>query len=119
MLLTSERANSFVQFVTVLLLFFLVLALTYVTTRWVAGYQKSRLYSRNVEVVETFRLASNKYIQIVRTGDKYLVLALGKDTVTMLTELTEEEIRTEEEKTGKGFSFQDILEQVNMKKPKK
>ena len=119
MLLTSGGLDAVVQFLTVLIIFIAVLALTYFTTRWTANYQKEKLAGRNVEVIETFRLTTNKYIQIVRTGKKYLVLALCKDTVTMLTELDEEEIQKKEEKGGNAFSFQSILDSAKMTKRKK
>ncbi len=43
LLTISESADSYIQFMTVLILFVLVLAITYYATRWMAGYQKSRV----------------------------------------------------------------------------
>lgn len=77
------------------------------------------MYSRNLEVVETFKLAANKYIQIVRAGEKYLVLAIGKDSVTMLTELDREEMIFPESGSDTGFSFKEILEKAKTGKAKK
>lgn len=120
MLLTASGGlDAFVQFVTVLLIFIAVLGLTYFTTRWTANYQKSKLYSQNIQVIETFRLTQNKYLQIVRVGQRYLVLALSKESVTMLTELTEEEIELVKEEAGGMVSFKDILEKAKSLKPKK
>lgn len=107
------------QFLTVLIIFIAVLALTYYTTKWTANYQKGKLSGRNIEVIETFKLTANKYIQIVRTGDKYLVLALCKDTVTMLTEIEKPELQMPEQDRPEGFRFQDFLDKAKMMKPKK
>lgn len=93
MLLSAvSTADSYLQFITVLVLFVFVLGITYVTTRWIANYQKDKTKGGNIEVLESFRIAPNKYIQIVRTGSRYLAIAVGKDEVHMLTELSKEEL---------------------------
>jgi len=86
MLLTvSNGMNSFLQFCTVLLIFLFVLAVTWAATKWIANFQGTKIGWTNIEVVETYRLSASKYIQIIRTGEKYLAVAVCKDTVTMLT----------------------------------
>lgn len=92
LLAITSRTDSYLQFITVLLLFVFVLLITYVTTRWIASYQKTKVSGNNLEVMETCRITSNKYLQIVRAGTKYVLIAVGKDEVHMLTELTEEDI---------------------------
>lgn len=97
---------------TVLILFVLVLAITYFATRWMAGYQKSRVSGSNIEVVETMSLAGNKYLQIIRVGQKYLAVAICKDTVTMLTEIPEQDLVFSDGSVSKAMSFKDILDKV-------
>lgn len=93
MLLTiADSVSSVAQFVTVLLLFLFVLVITYITTRYIAGFQKSRLQTGNMELIETLRISNTKYLQIVRAGKQYLVMAVCKDTVTLLATLSEEEL---------------------------
>lgn len=88
----TSRTDSYLQFLTVLLLFVFVLAITCFTTRWIARYQKVKSDANNLEVIETCRITSNKYLQIVRAGTKYVLIAIGRDEVHMLTELSEEEL---------------------------
>lgn len=116
LLTVSNSLDSFVQFVTILLLFLLVLFITYVVTRWVSGIQKGQMVGKNMELVETLRLSNSKYLQIVRVGERYLVMAVCKDTVTMLTELSAEEISLDEENEGKTLSFHEILDKMKQKK---
>ena len=92
LLAITSRTDSYLQFITVLLLFVFVLLITYFTTRWIASYQKTKVSGNNLEVMETCRITSNKYLQIVRAGTKYVLIAVGKDEVHMLTELTEEDL---------------------------
>ena len=44
-----------------------------------------------MEVMETCRISTTKYLQIVRVVNKYLVISVCKDSVTLLTELSEDE----------------------------
>ncbi len=112
MLLVSERADSYMQFITVLLLFVFVLAITAFVTKWIGGYQKGKSAGANMELVEAIRLSNNKYVQIVRVGRKYLALAVCKDTVTMLSEIPEEDLSFPGS-SGEGASaFRDVLMKI-------
>ncbi len=116
----SYRLESFVQFVTMLIIFVLVLAATYATTRFIANYQKGAAGAgKNIQVIETFRLTTNKYIQIIKTGEKYLVIGIGKDTITMLAELSKEEISFVQEQAPAVLNFKDVLEKVKSFRQKK
>lgn len=127
MLLLQMKTSSFsnfMQLMGVLLIFLFVLALTYVTTKWIANYQKGKSYNKNLKVIETLRLTQNKYIQIVEAGDVYLVIGVGKDEITMLTTLTEEQLKDldtyeVQKQTEAGENFQDILNKIKKRLPKK
>lgn len=114
MLLTST-GEGFFQLLIVLFCFVVVLILTYYTTRWIAGYQKSHSFNKNLHVVETLKLTTNKYIQIIQVGDdRYFVIALGKEEVSLIGEISKEELRDlseenlNEDKTETA-NFQDVL----------
>lgn len=116
MILTvSDSANSYLQFITVLILFVFVLALTYFATKWIAGYQKGRSVNANLELIESFQLANNKYVQIIRVGQKYLAVAIGKDSVTMLTEIPEEQLMLSNEGNSTQIGFKELFEKVQKK----
>ena len=114
LLTESGQVDSFVQFVTVLLLFLVVLVITYGVTRWISGIQKTQMVGRNMEIVDTMRISSSKYLQIVRAGDKYLVMAVCKDTVTMLAEIPKESLVLQSNTGNNGYQpgFREILEKI-------
>ena len=115
MILTvSDSANAYLQFMTVLILFVFVLLITFWVTKWIAGYQKGRTINTNMELIETFRLTNNKYIQIIRVGQKYLAVAIGKDSVTMLTEIPEEELILSSD-NGTQAGIKELIEKVQKK----
>lgn len=109
-LLMTGRADSYAQFITVLVIFVIVLAVTALTMKWVAKYQRQQGESSNVQVIETSRIANNKYVQIVRIGEKYMAIAVCKDTVTMLGEIPREQLK--ETGTAPGFSFKQFLDKA-------
>ena len=131
MILLSSSFNSLIQLLGVLVIFVFVLIITYFTTRWIGGFQRQKLSGHSFQVLDTVRIANNKFAQILKLGDTYLVIAVGKDEITMLAKLTEDEIGlTEEEITayqrtgasgtmGVGESFEDTLEKLRERFSKK
>ena len=119
MLLTiTTRTDSYIQFITVLVLFVFVLAITYVVTKWIAKTQKQRVGTGNLEVIETCRITANKYVQIVRAGEKYLVIAIGKDEIHMLAELSADEVVLKGDGQEQSIDFASVLERVKKLKQK-
>lgn len=120
----SSGWESFFQLLGILLVFLLVLVLTYGVTRWIAGYQQGMMANRNIQIIETFRVSNNKFIQIIQVGKKCLVISVCKDTINILTELTEEQLiwkPSPEEKNPVNMNenFQEILNNLKKKIPRK
>ena len=116
---SSRGINSIAQFLTVSLIFVGVLALTYFTTKWIASYQKGKMLSGNIHVLETFKIAPNKFVQIICIGNHYYAVALGKDTVTLLGEISEDEIHISEDAGMPQMDFKQLLENAKNFKLKK
>lgn len=115
LLSVTSGLESIVQFITVLIIFVFVLVITLFSTRYIAGIQKNQYKTGNMELIETLRISNNKYLQIVRVGDKYLCMAVCKDTVTMLGEIQKEEMVFNENNLNANIDFQSILEKVKQK----
>lgn len=106
--------DSYLQLITVLLIFVVVLAVTAFMTRWIAGYQKQQGILSNIEVIETTRISNNKYIQLVRIGETYMAIAVCRDTVTLLGEIPKEQV-AQNTGTGGSASFRELFDKL-MKK---
>ena len=102
--LNNSSTGSFVQFLTVFVLFIIVLLTCAFTTRFVAGYQKSKMMSGNIHVLETL---------------KTFAVGIGKDNVTMLGELNEESLVINESENFEGMDFKSMLEKAKNIKLKK
>lgn len=130
MILLSSAIGSFIQLLGVLIIFVFVLIITYFTTKWIGSYQKVNYQNKNLQVIESIRMGSNKLITLVKAGEIYLVVAVGKDEVTLLAELTEEqltevpafssgEVGFSTDKKAVQENFQEILNKVKEHFPKK
>ncbi len=118
--------KSLGQLIWVLILFVLVLLLTLLTTRFLAKYQRGQIQgSQNLRIIETMRVSANGYIQIIEAGDVYLVIAVSKDHIEKLAELTKDQLKPEVPSNtalpniNMGESFHDILDKVKKHLPKK
>lgn len=119
-LLLSGSGENVLRLISAIIVFFLVLVITYLVTRWIGKYQQGISGSRNIVVLETFKVTQNKYLQVVKVGEVYMVIAICKDSITMLTRLDETElgdIPTSLE--GKTDNFAEVLERFKKLKPKK
>ena len=119
MILLTSSLNSFIQLLGAIIIFLFVLALTYFVTKWLGGVQKTRMHNKNLQLLESLQISNGKYIHIIKAGEKYLVVAVGKEEVTMLAELTEEQLaelpETAEPIPAKQ-QFKEILEKNLTKK---
>ena len=117
----SSRIEAFAQLLTLLIIFIFVLAVTYYVSRFVGNYQKNKLSGSNINILETMRIANNKYIQIVKIGSRVFAIAVAKDTVSYLCELDEDELIYKESSSGKMLinndNFKEILEKFKKDKP--
>ena len=94
--------DEVIKLVAALVMFAFVLLMTYLTTRFVGNYQKQTMKGHNFDLIETYRLTNNKYIQLIRIGDEYVAVAICKDNVTMVCKVDKEGIvlpETEEKKS--------------------
>ena len=111
MLATAQNSiQSLFELLGLILIFVIVLVVCYYTTRFVAGRQLVQKKMGNFEVVETFAIAQNKYLQLIRMGNKYVVLAIAKDSISYVTELDENEVcQIQNNAAVSGKNFKEIL----------
>ena len=117
MILLSSSFESFIQLLGVLLIFLFILGATYCTTKWIGSYQQINMRNKNLQIVESIKIGTNKFICLIKAGEIYLVVAVGKDEVTMLAQLTEEQlsevpIRDVVAGNGTTDNFKDVLEKM-------
>ena len=112
----ANSIDSIVRFIVVLFIFLCVCVLTYFGTRFIATLQKGQVNCTNIDVVETFRIAPNKYVQIIRIGEEYIAICVCKDTVTFLTKVEKGQLELSPVNTTVGTAVcKDIMEKAKQK----
>lgn len=107
--------DSYLQLVTVLIIFIVVLAATLYVTKWMANYQKGANLSKNIEIIDTCKISTNKYIQIIRIGERHVALVISGDQVTNLGDVDPDELILKTE-TDNSLGFKDVLEKIKGEK---
>ena len=102
--------SNIIQLVVVLIVFVLILVATYFTTKWVGKSGAIQSHAKNISVIETFRIATNKYIQIVKIGTGYYAIGISKDDFSFLTELSEDQLDLSGADNSAGtLSFKEVI----------
>lgn len=110
-----EKISTFdnvLQLLGLVLLLILILIAAYYTSRFVGRYKLVQLKDSNIQVIEIYRISTNKMLQIVKIANKYVVLAVCKDQITYIMDLDESQVLTHEAKEVEKQSFRQIFEKL-------
>ncbi len=110
-------ADSYLQFISILIIFIAVLAATYYVTKWIANYQKGAESGRNIDIIETCKISATKYVQIIRIGERYVAIGVSKDEITNLGDVSAEDLVLNAE-PKESMSFKEVLEKIKGEKKK-
>ena len=96
--------------------FFALLFLTRVTTKYIGQKQLKTMKSKNISVVETIILGTDKRLHLVKAGNSYVLIASTSKSVEFLTAVDMDESEINEETaavTDTRFDFRAILEKYS------
>jgi flagellar protein FliO/FliZ len=112
--------SNILQLLALIVVFVIVLFATYYVTRWIAKSGALQSQSRNIKVIETFKIAPNKYIQIIQLGSKYYSIGVTKDNITFLADLDEEQLdfSNAASSTPQQIPFKELLNKFAKKNKK-
>lgn len=105
-------SSSIGQFIIAVVVLVFVVVLCYFTTRFIANYQKGIAGKGNIEILEVKGLGNNKYIEIVRIGDEYFALGVGKDNITLISKVDRAALKYEQPQKKTKESFSQLLDKL-------
>lgn len=115
-LLSNQFDTSIWDFVQLLLLFCVILGATIATTKIVGGVKLNQLRNSNFKVIETYKITQNKFLQIIRVSNKYILISVCKDDIHFIAELNEEDVHLSDNNGQQKIQFKDILKKYSNQK---
>ena len=119
MILAANMSSTFqscLELVGVVVAFVFVIVFAYFATQWVA--KSTVLQNKNIQIIETYRINQNKYVQILKIGSKIIAVGVGKDEVNFLSEIPLESIEWEEQDWKSMPDFKEVLHKMNVTRKK-
>ena len=113
----ASEVDSYLQLLSVLVIFIVVLGATYYATKWIANYQKGADNGKNIEVIETCKISATKYVQIIRIGERYVAIGVSKDQIVSLGDVAADDL-TLDTVEKENLSFKEVLEKIKGEKKK-
>jgi flagellar protein FliO/FliZ len=110
-----SSGQNILQLLGVSILFIFILVITYYTTRFVGGVKLGQNKKGNFVVLETYKIAPNKYLQLIQIGTRYFTIAVGKDNIQFIAELQENEIIHLNQSVNPELNFLDIITKLTNK----
>ena len=112
---TTGTLGSIAQIFGMLVAFVVIVAAAYYVSKYFGKYAiKSREYS-NIKIVETSRVAVDKYLQIVEVNGQYFLIGISKTSINLISELDADKIKTYEPRNIEKFSFKEFLDKAKAK----
>lgn len=109
---TGSTWDNFIQLLGLVFLLILILFATYYTTRFVGKVKLGQMKNSNFQVIDTYRISQNKVMQIIKIANKYIVVAIGKDTIQYITELDEEQVMVRDPDSREKQNFKQTFEKL-------
>jgi len=116
MLLAGNLLQNSLKLFGLIIIFVLIIVACYYVTRFVGTKSMGTIRESNIKVIDVYRVNQNQCLMIVGVGKKYFLLASGKDSVTLLSELAEDDITILSSGTNKAISFHEVFSSFSKKK---
>ena len=114
----GSQIYGIAQLITVLVLFVIILVMAYFVSKWVGGFQKARGSGGNIGVIESYRLGPTRLIALIRIGKRYFAVAMGKDEMSLISEISEDELTFRAQGDAGGTGFKELFDRIRQEKQK-
>jgi len=102
--------SLFGSFLYIILVFALIIGVCWFILRLTGRVRARGAANANLHLVESIGVGAQNMVQIVKAGERYLVLGVSRERVSLLTELDAEQIKEIQPLQPMGASFKSIME---------
>ena len=111
-----STANNLGQLLGLCLLLAIILFAAYYTSKFIGKMKLGQLKNSNFTVIDTYKIAPGKMLQIVKAGKKYLLISVAKDSINFITDLDETDLFLKESIPTEKKSFRQIIDSIKNNK---
>lgn len=114
----STGSRSQLQVIFLFILFAIIVFAAYYVTYYVAKFQQKSKMNNNLQIIEAISVGPGKSIQIVRTGNEYVVIGVTKGNIQLLHTLGPDDLKVDSENDKQSvIPFKQILSKYKIAKP--
>lgn len=110
-----SSSNNIWELIGLILLLIVILIATYYTTKFVGRVKGNKLKTSNFDLIDSYSIAPNKMLQIIKVANKYLVISISKDTMEFIAELEEDQVTMRDTEATNKQSFKNIFDSIKNK----
>lgn len=111
-----STTNNLVQLLGLCLLLAVILFAAYYTSKFIGKMKLGQLKNSNFTVIDTYKIAPGKMLQIVKVGKKYLLISVAKDSINFISDLNETDLFLKESIQAEKKSFRQIIDSIRNSK---
>jgi len=89
--------KDYLQFITVIILFFVILWAAYIATKFLGNFQMNKGNGNNLKIIEVMPVGPQKTLQLIRIGSEYMVIGVSKDHITFVQSVEESKLEFSED----------------------
>lgn len=110
--------KSVLEFIVLVILFAFILFITYYVTKFIGNIQKTQMTTGNIQIVEVRRIMGNKQLAVIKTGEDYFLVGIGKDEINLIGKVDGTHLINNSDETE--MLFGDVLDKIkNIREKKK
>ena len=91
-ILSLNGARETSELIVVVLLFAMFCLGIYFVTKFIGKQKVFNNKNSNISIIETITVAPQKYLQLIKVTNKYLLIGITKDNIIFIKELDSEEL---------------------------
>ena len=112
---TAGTLGSIAQIFGMLVAFAVIVAAAYYVSKYFSKYALKTRENSNIKVVETSRVTTDKYLQIVEVGGRYFLIGITKTNISLISEVDGDKIKANLPVETERFSFKEFLDKAKSK----
>lgn len=112
---STGTLGSIAQIFGMLIAFAVIVAAAYYVSKYFGKYAIKSKENSNIKVIETSRVAVDRYLQIVEVNGQYFLIGITKTNINLISELKADGIKNFVPKEVEKFSFKEFLDKAKSK----